>query len=192
MKYCILFFLVIVSFNAAAQTTVTVQWLSRVAPANSDTVYYSSARKLTWPDFKGRPEAESRALAITSSGFGFSAGVQKLNGKTTINITVYCYFGKNNSWVKAGRESAYALTHEQHHFDITYITTCMFVQKLKAASFTWNNYNTMLNKIYAESSRQLEKMQNEYDGQTRNGQLTDVQAAWNKKIDNPLTALTTN
>jgi hypothetical protein len=35
-------------------------------------------------------------------------------------------------------------------------------------------------------------MQNEYDGQTRNGQLETVQASWNKKIEKQLAALATN
>jgi hypothetical protein len=192
MKYIIALLFIFTAVDLAAQTTVTVQWLPRKAPANSDTIYYTSNRKLTWPDFKGIPEEKSVALAITSSGFGFLAGVQKVNGKTTINITVYCYFGKNSSWVKTGRESDYALNHEQHHFDITYLVTCMFMQKLKAAAFTWGNYNSLLNKLYAETSRQLEKMQNEYDGQTKNGQLKDVQAEWNKKIESQLSSITTN
>lgn len=192
MKSLLFILFTSISVNGLAQTTVTVQWLQRKAPANSDTVYYNAGRKLTWPDFKGKEDAKSPALAITSSGFGFLAGVQKNNGKTNINITVYCYFGKKASWVRAGRESAYALNHEQHHFDITYIATCMFLQKLKSASFTWENYNAVLDRIYAESSRQLEKMQNEYDGQTKNGQLKDVQATWNEKIDAQLATISTN
>lgn len=192
MKYILFSFFVITSLQSIAQTTVNVQWLSRKAPEGSDTIYYAANKKLTWSDFKGKADEKSIAIAITASGFGFNAGVRKSDGKTTIKITVYCYFGKPNSWVKKGKESAYALTHEQHHFDITYIATCMFMQKLKAAAFTWKNYNALLNKIYAESSQQLEKMQNDYDGQTKNGQLKDVQAKWNQKIDTQLTTITTN
>jgi hypothetical protein len=35
-------------------------------------------------------------------------------------------------------------------------------------------------------------MQNEYDGQTKNGQLEAVQAYWNKKIEKQLATLITN
>ena len=89
-------------------------------------------------------------------------------------------------------KSNYALLHEQHHFDITYIATCLFMKKLKAANFTMSNYSNLIDKINDECYVELEKMQNDYDGQTKNGQLKDVQAEWNKKIDQQLAALITN
>jgi hypothetical protein len=192
MKYLFLLTFLICGLCSNAQTTVTVQWLPRNVSAKSDTVYYTGKRKLAWPDFKGKPEEKSIAAAITASGFGFNAGVRKVGTKITISITVYCYFDKSSSWVKKGQASTYALTHEQHHFDITYIATCGFMQKLKAAAFTWDNYKELLNQIYAESSKELDSMQNDYDGQTKNGQLKDVQAAWNTKIDKQLITVTTN
>jgi hypothetical protein len=103
--------------------------------------------------------------------------------------TVYCYFSRLNSWVKKGGESDYALNHEQHHFDVTYITAFLFFQKLKAAKFTRINYNTLLEKLYSESSRDLEKMQNDYDGQTRNGRLKNIQSNWNGTIEKQLDLL---
>lgn len=186
--FCLFFFTV----AGFAQTTVKIQWVQHVPAANSDTIFYDSNRKLSWSDFKGTADAKSEAIAITASGFGFISGVKYKNGKVNIDISVYCYFGKSSSWVKAGKESAYALNHEQHHFDITYIATNVFMQKLKAATFTWENYNSVLNRIYAESSQQLEKMQYDYDGQTKNGQLEAAQASWNKKIEKQLAALVTN
>lgn len=192
MKYWLSLCMIVFTAAGFAQTTVKIQWVQRVPAESSDTIFYSPNRKLSWPDFKGTPDTKSEAIAITASGFGFVSGVKYKNGKVNIDIAVYCYFGENNSWVKPGRESVYALNHEQHHFDITYIATSLFMQKLKAATFTWENYNDVLNRIYAESSRQLEKMQNDYDGQTKNGQLENVQAVWNKKIEKQLAALPTN
>lgn len=88
--------------------------------------------------------------------------------------------------------SDYALLHEQHHFDITYIVTCRFFQKLKNTAFTRDNYSELLDRINRAYYEELETLQNEYDGQTRNGQLKDVQLAWNKKIDGMLAALVIN
>lgn len=193
MKFLLAICLIIFTASGFTQTTVKVQWMQHMPADNSDSIFYSSSRKLVWPDFKGTADVKSDAVAITASGFGFISGVKYNNGKVNIDISVYCYFGKNNSWVRAGKESDYALNHEQHHFDITYIATCLFIQKLKTASFTWQNYNEALNRIYTQSSKQLEKMQNDYDGQTRNGQLERAQAAWNIKIEKQLaTVLSTN
>ncbi len=189
MKYLLFFLLLFTTLPGIAQLTVTIQWLPHTPPANSDTVYYNSNKKLVWPDFKGNPQNRSDATAITSSGFGYVAGMQTKNNKTGIGITVYCYFSKKDSWVKSGGESNYALTHEQHHFDITYIVACQFIQKLRTAKFTRNNYDTLLDKIYIESREQLKKMQDDYDGQTKNGQIKNIQTEWNEKVDKQLRSL---
>lgn len=189
------FFSILLFFNAAvcsAQTTVSVKWSVHKPPANSDTIYYTASQKLTWKDFKGKPETGSDATAITSSGFGYTAGAKYKNGKADISIIVYCYFGKQSSWVIKGKESDYALNHEQHHFDVTYIVANEFVRKLNAAQFTWSNYNQLLDEIYHASMKRLETMQNEYDGETRNGRLQQVQAKWNAKIEEQLKALSIN
>ena len=186
MKKLFFFFCIITVVPAFAQVSVSVNWLQHVPPLNSDTIFYNPIRKLTWPDFKGKPGTPAEALAVTSSGLGYQAAMKYRDGKTEIVIGVYCYFSKQNSWVRPGRQSDYALTHEQHHFDVTYIVTDLFIQKLKAAKFTRNNYGELVEKIYGECCRELEKMQNEYDGQTKNGQLKNIQAEWNNKIDKQL------
>jgi hypothetical protein len=186
-KYFFISLFLVTSFSCNAQVTVTVKWQQYVPAPKSDTIYYNGSKKLNWLDFKGKPDPKSDASAITSSGFGYMAGMQSRNGKTDIAITVYCYFSKPNSWVR--NESAYALNHEQHHFDVTYITTNLFIEKLKVAKFTKNNYDAVIDKIYTESCRQLEKMQNDYDGQTRNGRLKNIQAEWNEKIQQQLISL---
>lgn len=190
MKYFYSGLFLLLTSTGYSQIFTTVQWQAS-APLG-DTILYQPGQNLTWKDFQGDPERKSVAIAITASGFGFSMSMKSRNGKTTLMITVNCFFNKKNSWVKQGMKSDYALLHEQHHFDITYIAVCLFVKKLKAANFTLSNYSALIDKINDESYAGLEKMQNDYDGQTKNGQLKDVQAEWNKKIDQQLAALLTN
>lgn len=193
MKYILFLFIFCSNLLCCfSQTTVKVKWSSYKPPVSSDTIYYNPSQKLTWKDFKGKPEQGSDALAITSSGFGYTAGAKYRNGKADISITVYCYFSKQNSWVIKGKESDYALNHEQHHFDVTWIVANTFFNKLKAANFSWQNYNQLMDKIYTDSMKELQKMQNKYDGETRNGRLPDEQAKWNKKIAEELKAIITN
>ncbi|MEP7237239.1 MAG: hypothetical protein ABI685_05230 [Ferruginibacter sp.] len=183
----ILFF---VSSSACAQFTVTIQW-EKIKPGTAgDTIYYNANRKLVWNDFKGRPDAVSPAAAITESGFGYKMSMNSLNNKTNVVITVFCYFNKKKSWVKKDMDSDYALLHEQHHYDITYINTCLFIQKLREAQFNRGNYDYLVQKLHDESFNALEKMQNEYDGETRNGRIDRLQTTWNKKIDQQLAAIT--
>ncbi len=189
-KHFLFIFFVLITHAASAQLSVNIQWQG-VRPGNKgDTIYYDDDRKLTWADFKGRPDAGSWAAAITESGFGYQLGMTSYKGKTTINITVYCYFNKNKSWVKKGANNDYALLHEQHHFDITYINTCLFIQKLKAAKFTRSNCGSLSAQIHDECFAALNKMQDDYDGETSNGRIEGKQFAWNKRIDERLATLT--
>jgi len=36
----------------------------------------------------------------------------------------------------------------------------------------------------------MNKMQDDYDGQTKNGQLKDIQAKWNELLDQKITLIT--
>lgn len=187
--FIMLFF---VSSNAYAQFTVTIQWQYIKSGNSGDTIYYDEDKKLTWSDFKGRPVAASPAAAITESGFGYRMSMNSVNRKTNVVITVFCYFNKKNSWVKKGMENDYALQHEQNHFNITYINAWLFVQKLKEAQLNMGNFNYLVEKIHDESFEALDKMQNDYDGQTSNGRINRLQNIWNKKIEQQLAEIITN
>lgn len=175
-----------------AQFTTTIQWQYAKPGNNGDTIYYSPERKLSWADFKGKPNAASPAAAITESGFGYRMSMNSVNSKTELVITVFCYFNKRKSWVKKNMDSEYALLHEQHHYDITYINACLFIKKLQEAQFNKGNFNQVVDKIHDECFEALENMQNEYDSQTLNGRIDRQQKIWNKKIDQQLAALITN
>ena len=192
MKYCLALSFFLITGTAYTQITTTVRWQVNKAPDANDTIYYANDRKLNWKDFQGRPDTKSIAAAITVSGFGYMLAMRSMNTKAAVTITVYCFYNKARSWVKPGVQSDYALLHEQHHFDITYIGACLFIKKLKAAVFTLNNYAEIIESINHECNAEMEKMQNDYDGQTRNGQLKDIQANWDKKIDAQLAVLITD
>jgi len=191
-KHFLFTFFVLIAHAASAQLTVNIQWQG-ARPGNAgDTIYYDADRKLDWVDFKGKPDAASVAGAITESGFGYQLNMQSYNNRTSINITVFCYFNKKRSWVKKAVKNAYSLEHEQHHYDITYINTCLFIKKLKEAKLTKSNFTSMVEKIHDECFAALNKMQDDYDGETSNGRIEGKQFAWNKMIDEKLAALTTN
>ena len=192
MKYYFIILSFLMPGTGYSQTTTTVKWQVNRSVDAGDTIYYYAKRKLMWNDFRGRPETKGIALAMTSSGFGYLLTMSSRNGKTNIKITVYCFYDKNGSWVKPGGQSDYALIHEQHHFDIAYISACNFIKKIRAASVTVSNYDEVVQKINTESNQEMEKMQNDYDGQTKNGQLKNIQAIWNKKIDEQVALVAIN
>ncbi len=171
------------------QLETSVSWTTSTNLSAADVEYYQPENLLKWEDFKGKPTSEDRAAAVTVSGFGYQANVKTSGGSGSLDIKVYCYFHKNKSWVKPGRNTPYILKHEQHHFDISYIAATIFLEKLHNAKFTTNNYDALLAQIYEESTSVMNSMQDDYDGETKNGQLRDVQAKWNNTLDDKLIEL---
>ncbi len=170
------------------QTSVT--WTTETSLPATEVQYYQPGNLLVWDDFRGAYDSESRAAAITVSGFGYQANVKTSGDSGSLDIKLYCYFNKNKSWVKPGRNTPYILKHEQHHFDISYIAATHFLQKLQKAKFTTSNYDALLAQIYTESTDIMNNMQNDYDGETKNGQLHDVQAKWNDTVEEKILGLT--
>jgi len=176
-----------------SQLTTKVEWTQHTSMPASEIIYYNPANKLLWPDFKGTVPAESnntRTAAITMSGFGYTASLTSSGGRGELDIKVYCFFNKNKSWVKPGKTTAYILNHEQHHFDITYIAACIFIDKIQSAVITVKDYNNLLPRIYDECIDAMNKMQDDYDGQTRNGQEVAIQEKWNKFINDKMSLIT--
>ena len=176
-------------FTANAQIITTISWVEKSNANAADVIYYNANKKLVWADFKGTPGLPSVVAAITSSGFGYKAGMKSSNGKGEINVSVYCFFSKPNSWVRKGKTTPYILNHEQHHFDATYICTKRFIEKIRNANLTTTNMNDVLAKLYKECSAEMRKMQADYDGETMNGQLKDKQEKWNVFFEEKLLAI---
>jgi hypothetical protein len=191
MKKYILAILVVFTASAAqAQFSLNVYWTEQTTMSTNETIYYSAQRPLAWNDFKGKPDNSSVAAAMTASGFGYKADFKSNGPKSQLNIAVYCYFNKNSSWVKPGKNTTYILGHEQQHFDISFIASAIFFEKLKSSGINKSNYNVLLPRIYNESVALMNKMQQEYDGQTKNGQLKEEQARWAAYLDQQLKAIT--
>jgi hypothetical protein len=168
---------------ASAQSfAVDVTYTTNIPDEENKLIFYKPGQLLSISDFKAKPVEGNDEVAITSSGFAMKAGYRSEAGKSTLMITVFCTFDKQQSWMKATGKTPYILSHEQCHFDISYIAAMAFIAKLKAASFTQQNYKDLIQSIYAEATQNLEKMQRDYDTETNNGQLKDKQALWFKKI----------
>ena len=178
----IIFALFLLMFFAAAhaQVTTNVYFTQKTNLPVNQTIYYSTSVPLKWMDFEGLPNSGGIVAAITMSGFGYQASMKSSGGEGELNVAVYCYFNKPKSWVKPDKKTAYILNHEQHHFDVSFIASKIFVERVKAAKFTAQNINTLLPKIYKDCCDIMNKMQDDYDGQTKNGQLAGMQEKWDE------------
>lgn len=161
---------------------VNVFMENRVAKPTSDTIYHDVNKKLTWKDFKGEPDTKHFGGAVTASGYAFDADI-KMEGKIIyLNIGVYVFFNKSQSWRKPGITSDYHLLHEQVHFDITRLGAENFIEELVKSKFTKENYNQVLDSVFDRSYRENIALQEQYDRETQHSINRGVQLQWNDKI----------
>ncbi|MGH2648307.1 MAG: hypothetical protein ACRDE8_12095, partial [Ginsengibacter sp.] len=135
MRYKVLFLLFVcfVAANEGISQKVIVHAFmeNRKASIGSDTIYYDFNRSLRWSDFKGKPEESYFAGAVTASGFAFDSQMDFDGTNIYLNIGVYTFFTKSDSWKRPQINSDYHLLHEQHHFDITRIGSEKFITELQ-------------------------------------------------------------
>jgi hypothetical protein len=137
-------------------------------------------QKLTWDDFKEKPDAASPNAALTSSMIKYDFGYNNADG---LKFHIYCQFDMEKSWGRA--KTDYILSHEQGHFDIAEI----FARKLNKAFKNYSPTTTMkkdINRIYTDLMQQLQDMQAQYDRETNFSINKPQQEEWLKKIKDEL------
>lgn len=191
MKYLfLLLFLCTTYTNVPAQpVAVNIDYTVNIPNPNGKLIFYNPGELLTIAAFAGEADNNSSAVAITSSGFAFKAGFKNAGGKAILNIKVYCSFDKQMSWMKPNGKNEYTLLHEQQHFNISYLGAMEFMQQLKAATFTPDNYNKLIQTLYNQSAKFMEDLQQAYDGETHNGIIKERQQYWNEKINKRLSSI---
>lgn len=184
MKNLVVFFLLLfISINSYSQKVlVNVYMQNKVAKPSSDTIYYDTARHLTWKDFQGVPDMNHYGGAVTSSGYAFDADIKMENKIIYLNIGVYTFFSKKNSWKKPQINSDYHLLHEQRHFDITRLGAENFIKALVKANFTKDNYNKVLDSVFDKTYAENIALQEQYDRETQHSINRVAQLKWNDKI----------
>ncbi|HEV8081012.1 MAG TPA: hypothetical protein VGP43_09880 [Chitinophagaceae bacterium] len=162
---------------------------NKVSRSSGDTIYHDVKKRLAWKDFKGVPDLKHFAGAVTASGYAFDADMQMNDDIIYLNIGVYVYFTKNQSWKKANINSDYHLLHEQVHFDITRLGAESFIKLIANEKFTKENYALVLNSVFDGAYNENMALQNQYDKETRHSIDQQMQLKWNAKIADELKLL---
>ena len=175
-------FIFICCCGYSQKVLVNVFMEDRVAKPSNDTIYHDVKTKLTWNDFKGIPDTKHYGGAVTASGYAFDADIKIERKIIYLNIGVYVFFTKSQSWKKPSINSDYHLLHEQVHFDITRLGAENFIKQLVNSKFTKENYNQVLDSVFDRSYNQNIAMQDQYDRETQHSINRQVQLKWNDKI----------
>ena len=169
--------------NLLAIPTVTVNLIINTSSKDRNYIMYTKKRKLHYGDFQRRPQRASKYGAATASGIYMDVSGFTIYDRTILKITVGATFDKKHSWFKKNAKNRYVLDHEQLHYDITSYGTCEFIKELKSHTFTPGKYSDELKKMLKRYNEFINKMQDQYDGETDHGLKKEKQAEWRVKIN---------
>jgi hypothetical protein len=144
-------------------------------------IEWSADRKLTWDDFKGKPDLENHpyALALTNSGFGYESAK---TWSQTGDLFVESVFNTRESWVLPEGRNDYVLRHEQIHFDISEIYARRLRKALSDANVKAKDV-TRVQQIFEEVFKEMQKRQKTYDSETYSGDKIETQKNWEAIVE---------
>ncbi len=176
--------------NEKLATGLKVTFRDHTLDVADDSVFYSPERRLTWADFKGYPAKPTKFAAAVFPSFSYEGQPEVIDGIIHLNLLMKVYVLKSSSWVKEPARNAYSLNHEQRHFDIVKLVAERFKQKLHPGRLTLEDYNSIIQYEYIESFREMNRLQEQYDTETRHGIDEAAQDRWNKRIAQELSTFT--
>lgn len=143
--------------------------------ANEEVINWSS-RKLTWSDYKAKPNPDSDAAASTTTYLGISYNITS----SSFSYKIESKFSKTRSW--GLHKTPYILSHEQGHFDLAEVFARKLHKKMSGYAFNKKSYEKDLRKIYQDILDEKEEMQNKYDKETNHSINKEKQAEWLRRI----------
>lgn len=144
---------------------------------------WNSSRKLSWEDFKGPVDTESKNAALTSSAINIEFGYDE----SGLEYSIKCSFNKQKSWVRIRNTDV--LAHEQGHFDLAELHARKLFKAMKAYKFNAKTVSNDVNKIYDSLMNAHHEAQNKYDSETDYSRNKVKQEEWQKKIAEELVGL---
>lgn len=156
---------------------------------NADTIRWKSNYKLTWDDFKGKPDQSSGYSALSNCMFSYKAAAEYKDGIMKLSLFVYPCFTKKASWVVQKNKQEGLLTHEQLHFDICELYMRMLRKNILNISLSILNHDDQIKKLFDESWQQYQEAQARYDDETQHGLIEEMQKNWAEKVESELKTL---
>ncbi len=150
---------------------------------------WNEGYKLTWDDFRGQPNQDTDAVAVTASGITFSYSIKQLDNKVHgFKTLVKAFFYPEHSWCKSDQVDVHVLGHEQLHFDITELHARIFRQRITMLK-PHDNLAQTLQDMHSAIDEELANMQNNYDAESEYSINVEGQQKWKDSIAIRLKAL---
>lgn len=150
--------------------------------SNDKAISWRDDVKLTWNHFKGTPNSNISAAALTASGITFEFSVKETNERVIgFNTKVYAHFYPDKSWYIKEQGDAHILAHEQLHFDITELYARKFRKQIDGLKVS-NTIKSQLRSLHEKLNKDLAVTQNTYDRETDNSLNLEFQNIWNSFV----------
>lgn len=171
--------------NPKLASSVLLEYVN-AGSVEPDTLAYSADRPLEWSDFREAPPQRSKFGAQIFPLFSFSEHVHTVKGIIRVRLTIRAAIARSNCWVKNESRDAWALNHEQRHFDILEITRLRFIAELRKHAWSVTNFDGEINAVWLNAYHDLGAEEDLYDDQAVHGLNRAEQEKWNRKIDQEL------
>ena len=156
---------------------------------NGESILWDETQKLEWTDFKGSPNLDSDAVAITASGLTFDFSARTTSTRLVdFTATVEAHFYPSQSWYKKDQVNNVVLAHEQLHFDITELHARKIRKQIKEANFTLN-IKQELTAMQTNITNELKEFQNRYDAASDYSRSIEIQKEWQILVNKELNKL---
>ncbi len=150
-------------------------------PDKADTVFYRPGRKLTYADFQAAPRP-GRYAAMVFTSIAYEGNSKVKEDYLEVEIKMKVYMVKSMSWMAVQSRNEYVLGHEQLHFDIANVIAQRFKNRLRDMPLTVEDHDSEIQYQFLEAFREMNRLQEQYDQETRHGLNAVEQTAWNQLI----------
>lgn len=152
---------------------------------DEDVIIWNKDRKLTWNDYRGKPQ---KRFAAASTVYSLGRKVLVQEGKPYARIQAYFYC--NDSWKKEEWISESVLNHEQRHFDIVEWYCRLMRKQISEMKFRdLKEAEQKVDSLYEVANAKMDALQDRYDEETDGSMNGEKQREWNRKIEKEMAAL---
>ncbi|MCB2409019.1 DUF922 domain-containing protein [Hymenobacter lucidus] len=147
---------------------------------------WSATRRLTWADFKSKPQPIEQMAALTAATIDAQIGCKDY----VFEADVKAVFIPSESWVRdPAKASPALLRHEQLHFDLTELHARMMRQKLSILKFDCEHlqpaFQNLSNATFSAWKRETAR----YDQETNHSLNAAKQLYWETQVQQRLALL---
>ena len=142
---------------------------------NEESILWDESHRLEWSDFRGNPDVNSDAAAITTSGLAFNFSARTTSTRLVdFSATVEAHFYPNQSWYNKNHVNTIILAHEQLHFDITELHARKLRKQIVEAHFSLH-IKKEISRLHSNINKELKEFQNKYDSESDYSRSVETQ-----------------